>query len=250
MVSGPLEPDLRADARADGPVVERADGPVVERADARAALRADCARCAALCCVAPSFAESSEFAFDKAAGEPCVNLAADFRCAIHPNLRERGFAGCVAYDCFGAGQKVTQETFGGRSWRDGPEVAGPMFEAFGVVRALHELLWYLEEALSLSAARSLWPELRALREATDRLAAGSPASLRTLDVGSHHRRVNGVLRRAAALARAGSGGPGLNRRGADLAGADLRDVDLRGADLRGALLLGADLRGCGLAQRT
>jgi uncharacterized protein YjbI with pentapeptide repeats len=59
--------------------------------------------------------------------------------------------------------------------------------------------------------------------------------------------VNTVLRQASALARAGSRGPALDRRGADLIGADLRGDDLRGADLRGASLIGANLRGANLA---
>ena len=46
-------------------------------------LEADCSRCAALCCVVPAFARSSDFAVDKPAGTPCVHLAADHRCGIH-----------------------------------------------------------------------------------------------------------------------------------------------------------------------
>jgi uncharacterized protein YjbI with pentapeptide repeats len=76
-------------------------------------LRADCERCFGLCCVAPAFSASADFAIDKDAGCPCPNLQADFRCAIHDRLRQRGFAGCTVYDCFGAGQKVAQVTFGG-----------------------------------------------------------------------------------------------------------------------------------------
>jgi len=67
--------------------------------------------------VAPAFSASSDFAIDKPAGEPCPNLTTDFRCGIHTTLRERGFPGCVVYDCFGAGQKVARVTFGGQDWR-------------------------------------------------------------------------------------------------------------------------------------
>ena len=37
-------------------------------------LRADCSRCVGLCCVAPAFARSADFAVDKPAGTPCTNL--------------------------------------------------------------------------------------------------------------------------------------------------------------------------------
>jgi hypothetical protein len=107
-------------------------------------LKADCARCAGLCCVALPFAKSADFAIDKDAGEPCRNLLADFRCGIHAGLRRHGFAGCTVFDCFGAGQKVSQQTFAGRDWRRDPDLARRMFEVFPVMRRLHELLWYLD----------------------------------------------------------------------------------------------------------
>jgi uncharacterized protein YjbI with pentapeptide repeats len=203
-------------------------------------LRADCARCFALCCVAPGFAASADFAIDKPAGQPCPNLRADFRCRIHEGLRERGFAGCTVYDCFGAGQRVAQETFGGRDWRRHPELAKRMFAVFPVMRALHELLWYVDAALDLDAARSVHADLRRARADTERLAVGDPDVLAKLDVDARRREVNPLLVRASELVRADLIGKDL--RGADLIGKNLRGVDLRGANLRGALLVGADLR--------
>lgn len=117
-------------------------------ADGRADLRADCARCVGLCCVAPAFAASADFAMDKPAGRACPNLGADFGCRIHDGLRNRGFAGCAVFDCFGAGQHVTQVTFGGGDWRADPAVATSMFAVFPVMRQLKELLWHLAEALT------------------------------------------------------------------------------------------------------
>jgi hypothetical protein len=199
----------------------------------RARLRADCARCAALCCVGLAFTASADFAIDKPAGTPCVNLLPDRRCGIHDRLRENGFAGCVTYDCFGAGQRVTQETFGGRA-------APGMFAALEVVRQLHELLWYLADARERPETRPLRRDLDAASDATERLAAGDPEALRALDVAAWRAEVNTLLLRASALVRAAHRGP--DRRGADLIGRDLRRTRLRGADLRGAYLIGADLR--------
>src|SRR4051794_39543511 len=210
--------------------------PVV---DARAHLRADCANCAGLCCVAPAFAASADFAIDKPAGVACPNLQADFRCGIHDRLRPSGFPGCEVFDCFGAGQQIVQITFGGRSWREAPELAPAMFAALPVMRQLHEMLWYLAEVLTLPAAAPLHPEARRLQDRTQDLTGSAPEQLSGLDIGAHRGPVGALLGEASRLVR-GSRGP--DRRGADLAGADLRGVDLRSADLRGALLIGADLR--------
>jgi uncharacterized protein YjbI with pentapeptide repeats len=230
------------------PSASRGAADVHQREGRRVELRADCSRCAGLCCVAPGFTASADFAIDKPAGRPCPNLRADFRCSIHAELRSRGFRGCAAYDCFGAGQRVTQVTFAGRDWRT-PPVAAPMFAVFEAVRALHELLWYLDAALDLAAVRSapsLQAELRAAFDRTDELAGATGPDLAALDVDAHRDGVNVLLREASARARAGvANAPML--RGAHLVGADLRGADLRGADLRGAVLVGADLRGADLA---
>jgi uncharacterized protein YjbI with pentapeptide repeats len=199
-----------------------------------------------LCCVAPAFAKSADFAIDKPAGRPCPNLAGDFRCAIHDRLPERGFPGCVVFDCFGAGQQVTQVTFGGREWRGTPGIAGQMFAVLPVMRQLHELLWYVTQALELAAARRLHPKLRGALEETTALTAGTPEELLALDLDAHRRRVNPLLQKASELARAGAGGRRADYRGANFIGRRMKGADLRGASLRGALLIGADLRGADL----
>jgi uncharacterized protein YjbI with pentapeptide repeats len=216
----------------------------------RLELRADCERCFALCCAAPAFSASADFAIDKAAGQPCPNLRADFRCSIHDRLRPRGFAGCAAFDCYGAGQKLAQVTFGGRDWRADPTLAAPMFAAFAVMRQLQELLWHLNEALALSSAAQFHEEIDEAFAATERLTNSGPDELVKLDVMAHRQRIKALLLRVSDHVRECAGRSerrGLNLRRADLAGKDLRDADLAGATLRGALLIGADLRGADLS---
>ncbi|MER5467785.1 pentapeptide repeat-containing protein [Streptomyces sp. NPDC002685] len=220
----------------------------ITASDPRLELRADCGQCFGLCCVALPFARSADFAIDKDAGRPCPNLKSDFRCGIHTRLRETGFTGCTVYDCFGAGQQVSQVTFGGVDWRSGSrDRARQMFDVFPVVRALHELLWYLNEALTLPAARPVHADVRRLLAATERLTGQTPEELGELDVGAHRQEVNEVLLRTSELVRAGfGGGRKKDRRGADLMGARLKGADLRGASLRGAYLIAADLTGADL----
>ncbi|MER6423179.1 pentapeptide repeat-containing protein [Streptomyces sp. NPDC001137] len=215
----------------------------------RAELRGDCERCFGLCCVALPFAASADFAMDKQAGTPCPNLREDHRCGIHARLRQQGFSGCTVYDCFGAGQKVSQVTFGGQDWRTGPRAdARRMFDVFPVVRQLHELLWYLTEALALPPARPVHADLRRALEKTEELTRQTPEQLAALDVGAHRQDVNVLLLKTSELVRAGAGARGRkkDRRGADLMGARLKGADLRGANLRGAYLIAADLTGADL----
>ena len=210
-------------------------------------LQADCSQCFGLCCVAPGFAASADFAIDKPPGHPCPHLQGDFGCGIHADLRPRGFPGCTVFDCYGAGQQVAQVTYAGRSWRTAPEVAGQMFEVFGVMRQLHELLWHVAEALALTEDEPLRAGLNAAYADVEAFTQGDPAGVLAVDLAVLRAVVNPLLVRVSDAVRAVASGTSAGRRpaafrGADLAGADLRGADLRAAGLRGALLVGADLR--------
>jgi uncharacterized protein YjbI with pentapeptide repeats len=221
----------------------------------RLGLRADCGSCFALCCVALAFSTSAGFAADKPVGEPCANLREDYSCGIHARLREEGYSGCTVFDCLGAGQQVSQVTFGGRDWRRDRQTAQAMFAAFPVMRQLHELLWYLTEALDLAVglgpkdARSLEPRLRSAIAETEKLTHADAADLLTLDVPSVRAQISALLLEVSELVRGRkqnqSQGRSQVQRG-NLVGARLARADLRAANLRGALLIAADLRGADL----
>lgn len=204
---------------------QKPEHPAADVADL--GLRSDCGSCFGLCCVALPFAASADFAINKDAGQPCTNLQADFRCGIHTQLRQRGFSGCTVFDCFGAGQKVSQVTFGGQDWRQAPGTARQMFDVFPVMRQLHELLWYLAEALTLPPARPVHDELRRALEKTEHLTGGSAQELTELDMAAHRSDVNALLLRTSELVRAKVAGRKKDRRGADLIGANLRAANLR-----------------------
>ena len=208
-------------------------------------LGADCANCFGLCCVALAFARSADFPFDKDAGDPCTNLDDADGCRIHPHLRARGFSGCTVFDCSGAGQKVSQHTFAGRSWRDDSETQRSMFATFPIVRRLHDLLRYLDEAITLVRRTEDAGRWVAAFERVRPLSDGTPEELATLDVDAEYDRARPLLLEASEIARA-RGPLGTGHRkvgpGSDLVGADLHDADLRGTTLRGSLAIAADLR--------
>lgn len=127
-------------------------------------LRADCTRCAALCCVVLAFDRGEMFGFDKPACEPCRHLE-NAGCQIHPDRERLGFHGCIAFDCAGAGQYVTQTMFGGRSWRDDADLARPMGEAFAAMLVVHAQLGLLEQARSLPLPEEVLRRLDDLEQA-------------------------------------------------------------------------------------
>jgi hypothetical protein len=136
-------------------------------------LRADCARCAALCCVALAFDKSDLFGFDKPAGEPCAHLSPCGGCGIHASRRDHGFGGCIGYDCLGAGQRVTQDLFGGRTWLQDPALLDPMARAFLALQKAHRLLLLLRQASQLPLA----PADQTRRAELEAAAGGSDITL-------------------------------------------------------------------------
>lgn len=217
------------------------------------ALRPNCGSCFALCCTAFGFSRSADFAVDKPPATPCGNLANDFSCTIHASLPERGFRGCTVFDCFGAGQAVSQQLFAGISWRADPSSRPDMFASFGIARQLHEMLWHLDEASRRAFDPDLALDARHLSRAIAALTSGPVNELLEYDVGTLHTEVRALLIDVSEEIRAAFGatgsehlGSGLHA-GADLMGRSFRGQRLSGADLRGALLIGADLRGCELS---
>jgi len=235
-------------------------------------LKADCEKCFGLCCVALPFAKSADFAINKDGGVPCKNLQQDYRCSIHHNLRNKGFRGCAVYECFGAGQKVSQDTYKGVDWRDNSAIAKDMFDVFPIMQQLHEMLAYLYEALRREEARDIFTDLQDAVQITEAFTNQDPASILELNVPEHRAVINKLLLKTSEAVRAkvkktknqhkidsksdfigaklvGANLKGSNLRGALLIAADLREADMRfadliGADLRDADLSGANLTGC------
>lgn len=218
-------------------------------------LKVDCKNCSGLCCVALYFSASEGFPIDKVAGKPCLNLQSDFSCSVHKNLRKKGLKGCTAYDCFGAGQKVTQVTYGGRDWRQIPESSKEIFEVFLIMRQLHEMIWYLTEALTLQQSRPIHNEINTMLKEMESLTHLSANSLILLDVEAHRTNVNLLLLHTSEFVRnkfrgcqkTSSKRHNNSSRGLDYFGADLRKTNLRGANLRGACLIAANLSGTDLS---
>jgi hypothetical protein len=136
-------------------------------------LRADCQACCGLCCVALPFDAAQGFGFDKPAHVACKHLCADSRCGIHRHRAQLGFAACAAFDCHGAGQRVTQAFFGGAHWRDAGGDAPAMFRLFEELRELHALMALLHTAESYADPVQA-QQLHGAYEALDSCAAELP----------------------------------------------------------------------------
>ena len=142
--------------------------------------------------------------------------------------------GCTSYECFGAGQHVSQVVYAGATWRGSADGGAEMFAVFAVVQRLHEMLVLLDQASALVPGAELTPVAGAgLRPHLRR-----PEDILDTDLDRLAVLVGEALRGVSRSVR----GDGPSYAGHDLMGRDLRYTDLAGADLRGAVLIAADLR--------
>lgn len=210
-------------------------------------LSIDCEKCCGLCCVALYCMKTDGFPADKVAGKPCQNLLTDFRCAIHSELTEKKMKGCLAYDCFGAGQKVTQKIYEGKDWGVEPDCKEQMFEVFHSVVQLHQMLWYLVEASKVLTAETLQLEIGRLIRQNEEMTQLPPDRMISLDIERYREKVNAILKSTRIDTQKKVDYIGKNFKGANLDGKDLSmtlliAANLEGCSLRGTHFLGADMR--------
>ncbi len=107
--------------------------------------------------MALAFDEGEMFGHDKAAGTPCRNLDG-FSCQIHAHLSDKGYRGCVAFECLGAGPRVT--ALFSTDWRVEPKLTASMMDAFRQMRAIQELRQMLKAAAALPLPEAIETERR------------------------------------------------------------------------------------------
>lgn len=109
--------------------------------------RADCSRCCGLCCIVPAQLKVQGFPSDKRANTPCRYLNANYACSIHKGREAYGYQACKGFDCYGAGQWITQELFANANCAASPDIASRMFAAYRYWLPRFEAAALLEAAL-------------------------------------------------------------------------------------------------------
>ncbi|MEG0051073.1 MAG: pentapeptide repeat-containing protein [Terrisporobacter sp.] len=214
-------------------------------------LKIDCSKCKGFCCVALYFSKSDGFPKDKVGGTPCTNLKEDFTCKIHKDLNKKGLKGCTSYDCFGAGQKVSQITYKDKTWQKDSKLAIEMFDVFVIMRQLHEMLWYLCDALTFAQDEVTKNKLKTMIKKTEELTNLDGSYILNIDIENHRNKVNCLLKTVGEAVRKVISKKKSNKKplapGFDFIGANLTNTNLLGGNLAGSLLIAANLKDCDLS---
>lgn len=228
---------------------------IVEDRNESYRLTSDCSKCSGLCCIALYCFQSDGFPQNKPIGKPCIHLMDNYKCKIHSNLESMGMRGCIAYDCFGAGQYLTENIYGGVTWQTQPKRTKEICDMFVLVYRLFQLRFFLYESKKLASSELLLAEISRLLQENDMICRLPIEEMMQYLIEEYQDRVNSVLKRACiALTnylgiKNNFGQNFLNRNfaGKDLSGVDfnmkpLIASDFRNCQLKGATFIGADTR--------
>ncbi len=157
-------------------------------------MKADCSQCCGLCCAALYFAKMDGFPYDKQAMEACHYLLEDYRCQIHPQLVEKGLSGCIGYDCFGAGQFITQIRYKKETWKQNKEIEKEMFEVFPIVFQLFQIRYYILEAKRIAKDATSISKLQYLYNENELIANAPTSELLQFSLDEYRASVNKIIK--------------------------------------------------------
>ncbi|MHC1735660.1 MAG: pentapeptide repeat-containing protein [Erysipelotrichaceae bacterium] len=151
--------------------------------------------------------------------------------------------GCLAYDCFGAGQKATRLFPQNVNWMTHPNQAYEIFSVFHILFQLHQYLWYLLEAMKIVQDESTIREIELLMDENQRVTGLDPKRLIEFDLGVYKSRVDGILKEVILRNHPNRYKETKNK---DYLGKNFKGINLDNSDFTMSLLIGANLEGCKL----
>lgn len=215
----------------------------IKYAAQRENLKIDCEKCSGLCCVALYCTKTDGFPGNKEAGIPCKYLMSDFRCSIYSKLSEQNMRGCIAYDCFGAGQKVTQDLYPNVAWNTRREKANEIFEVFLIVFQVYQMEWYLLESLSLVTDKQIQSIIEALISENEQITNRPSEEILKFDIEKYRLKVNQLLKQVSDMITPDSDDEAHSK---DCIGRNFRKANMNAKNFSKTLMIGANLEGCSL----
>lgn len=90
------------------------------------------------------------------------------------------------------------------TWKSNSEKAEEIFEVFQIVFQLHQMAWYLFEALRFMTEKLLTENIEALLLENEQLSNQSPEAILRLDIEEYRSRVNQALKQTIKIIAIGS----------------------------------------------
>lgn len=206
-------------------------------------LKSDCSQCSGLCCTALFFSKMDGFPEDKQAEKPCSNLQKNYQCKIHGELEKKKMKGCIGYDCFGAGQQVTQSIYFGQTWQNTPGKAKEIFDVYIVVFQLYQIRYFLLESMSLLPAKILKSNIKSLIQENEIICNSVPQDILKFNLENYRNKANVLLKQVCRLLQKSMYSEN-KKCPSVLLGKNFQSKDFSGLDLSTKLLIAANFNTC------
>lgn len=205
--------------------------------------KADCSKCSGLCCTALFFSKIDGFPENKKAGKPCIKLQNDYYCKIYLELEKHNMKGCIGYDCFGAGQHVTQVIYKGETWQTLPDQSEEIFHVFLIIFQLFQIRYFLEESKIIIPAKELWSDIQKMINENKALCNYTPESILNIDIESYRNKVNIILKKVRNfIIKSFKNSDNIEI--TDYLGKNFSKRDMSGLDLSMKLLIASNFESC------
>lgn len=203
----------------------------------------DCSKCCGLCCSALFFSKVDGFPENKKAGIPCSNLQENFFCKIHNKLEETNLKGCIGYDCFGAGQYVTQNLYNGETWLTLKNKKDEIFNVFIIIYQLFQIRYYLEEGKNIIKSNNLINNIKDLILENNAFITLSPTDILKINLKDYRAKVNICLKEV-------HNNLNIKKLNKVLYGKNFKLKNMNNLDLSMELLIGSNFDGCTFNETT
>jgi hypothetical protein len=151
--------------------------------------------------------------------------------------------GCIGYDCFGAGQHVTQYIYKGEAWQTSQGQSKEIFDAFVMVFQLYQIRYFLEESKIIIPAKELWSDIQNLINKNEALCNSTPQSILEVDIRSYRSKVNIILRQVCnCVIKCFKDSD--NKKLTEFLGRNFKKRDMSGLDLSMKLLIATNFDSC------
>ncbi|RXI51856.1 hypothetical protein DP131_13935 [Clostridium tetani] len=151
--------------------------------------------------------------------------------------------GCIGYDCFGAGQYVTQNIYKGETWRTSQKQAKEIFDIFVIIFQLYQIRYFLEESKIVIPAKELWSDIQDLINENEDLCNSTRQSILDIDIESYRSKVNIILKQICDyIMRCSKRSDNKGVR--EFLGRNFKKRDMSGLDLSMKLLIATNFDGC------
>lgn len=152
--------------------------------------------------------------------------------------------GCLTYECFGAGQKVTQIYESRGNWSTNPKQRKEIYGMFLIMTQLYQMRWYLIQAHNINLSSEANEEIRLLIQENEQITALEPNRLLGYNLDTYREKTNKILKLIIEQISTPH-----NEKSKNFLGKNFKGKNLNGRDLSMSLMIATNLENCSL-QRT